>query len=236
MNALPNPVANDPQVGGSLAGLIHGLQLKREGNNVTILERDPRSLRSSHNAGISYRANMKEFLDKYDDTNSRTAIECNRLHLNYHARPSLFTKVIERPLRYDLTSWGLLYRLLRANFDGYASKAFPDPPVRRRNDGEARYLTGKQVTDLKLTGDVVTVRYTDHDTGDEATQDADLVIGADGVRSIVRQIVQAPAVSEYAGFVSWRGTVPERELSESAAKFFANGFVYDLMNRNYILW
>lgn len=223
------------QVGGSVAGLIHGLQLKREGNDVTILERDPRSLRSSHNAGIAYRAGMKEILEKYDDTGKASSIDSNRLHLNFRQHPSIFAKSVERPLKYELTSWGLLYRMLRANFDGFASVPYPQPPKPRPGDGKAVYLTGHHVTDLKVSDDKVTVHYTDA-TEKPGSLRADLVIGADGLHSTVRRIVQAPTVRDYSGFVAWRGTVPEKDLSELTAKFFINGFSFDMMNRTYILW
>jgi 2-polyprenyl-6-methoxyphenol hydroxylase-like FAD-dependent oxidoreductase len=179
---------------------------------------------------------MKEFLEKYDDTDTVTAIESNRLHITYRPYPKLFTKTVDRPLKYEFTSWGVLYRLLRANFDGFASKPFPNPPPRRAADGKATYLTGAYVVNLNLSGDKVIVHYLDESTGEEVDLTADLLIGADGVHSTVRKIVKAPTVREYAGMVAWRGTVPQSELSEATAKFFADGLVYDMMQHAYILW
>jgi 2-polyprenyl-6-methoxyphenol hydroxylase-like FAD-dependent oxidoreductase len=93
-----------------------------------------------------------------------------------------------------------------------------------------------RVTDLKASGDGVEVCFEDSRTGKTASMAADLVIAADGVRSTVRKILQAPVVSEYSGFIAWRGTVPQSELREETARFFADGLVYDLMHRTYILW
>jgi 2-polyprenyl-6-methoxyphenol hydroxylase-like FAD-dependent oxidoreductase len=48
---------------------MHGIQLKRHGSRVTILERDPRTeRREAQAAGIGFEANMQEFLRRYNVT------------------------------------------------------------------------------------------------------------------------------------------------------------------------
>ncbi|KAH8174093.1 FAD binding domain-containing protein [Sarocladium implicatum] len=225
-------------VGGSVAGLLHGLLLKRDGHNVTILEKDPRSLRSSHNAGCAFRGSMIEYLEKYDDTGLASTTQCKTFSARIHPHPKVFDKTVKRPLPhegFENTSWGVLYRLLRANFDGFPSIPYPQPPPARAGDGAAVYLTGKSVTDLKLKEDKVTVYYTEGGASDTKSLEADLVIAADGLRSTVRDIVNAPAVSQYSGFVAWRGVVPERDLEPGTVEFFNKNYTYDLMSRTYIL-
>ncbi|KAH7303217.1 FAD binding domain protein [Stachybotrys elegans] len=218
-------------VGGSLAGLMHGLQLKREGNNVTILEREPVSERSSHAAGIGYKAGVEEILRKYDDTGLKTCFTTENLHFAYRRWPNAY----KAKLKYQLTSWGLLYRVLRANFDGLVSNACPSPPPPRATDGQAAYLTGKQVHDITYSDDTMEVHFTDTSSGKADSITADLVIGADGVHSTVREIVKATATKQYSGYVSWRGTVTEKELTESTARYFTNGLAFDVMSRSYMI-
>ena len=212
--------------------MMHGLQLKREGHNVTILEREPTSERSSHNAGIAFKAGMEEFLKKFDDTGVTSSFDSNTLHFAYRKWPSVYN----RELKYRLTSWGLLYRVLRANFDGFVSDACPKPPPPRSGDGNATYLVGKHVNDIQYLDGTVTVHYSDVASHKPERLDADLVIGADGVHSTVREIVKAPATKEYSGYVSWRGTVLEGELSKETADYFINGFSFNLMRHSYVIW
>ncbi|RYP93224.1 hypothetical protein DL770_000699 [Monosporascus sp. CRB-9-2] len=219
------------KVGGSMAGLMHGLQLKREGNDVTILEREPISERSSHEAGVGFRTSVEEFLRRFDETGLTSAFTSDDLQFAYRRRANIFAS----KMKYKLTSWGLLYRILRANFDGFASTACPQPPPSRKEDGNATYLAGRQVTDIQYADGIVTVHYSDVTSGKAGSVTADLVIGADGVHSIVRELVKAPMVKQYAGYVAWRGTVPEKFLSKATLDYFTNGLSFNLMRRTYIV-
>ncbi|KAI0913937.1 FAD binding domain protein [Ustulina deusta] len=192
-------------VGGSLAGLMQGIQLKRQGANVTILEQDNQSERSSHEAGVGFGQNVEEFLRRFDATGRNISITAL-----------------------------LLYRILRANFDHLVSTACPEPPQPSSEDGNAIYLTGKRVIGLEYSHGTVKVYFEDVHSGKQETIDADLVIGADGVHSTVRKLVHAPTLKHYAGYVSWRGSVPEKLVSEDTAKYFENRLVFDLMSRTYI--
>jgi len=51
-----------------------------------------------------------------------------------------------------------------------------------------------------------------------STTEADLVIAADGPSSTVRARYHPDVKRTYAGYVAWRGTVPENEVSEEAKK------------------
>jgi len=46
------------------------------------------------------------------------------------------------------------------------------------------------------------------------TAEADLVIGADGIQSVLRRYVVQPSVPEYSGFRSYRGVLPSTKLPE----------------------
>ena len=218
-----------------MAGLIHGLQHKRLGNNVTVIEQDPASERSSHQAGIGFGPSVGEFLRRYDATGLTPAFTCHHNHVAYRTRKDFLVTKGTR----NLTSWGYLYRIMRANYDGFASSACPQPPPPREGDGEAAYLTGKRVTGLEYntTKQTVTVQYEDVISGRQDTIEAELVLGADGVNSTVRRLLHGPnPQKQYAGYVSWRGTVPEKFVSGETARYFADHISFNLLKRSYIIW
>lgn len=211
---------------------MQGIRLKRQGANVTILEQDDQSERSSHEAGVSFGQNVEEFLRRFDVTGRNKSITAVTRHFAYRKRPDFLST--NGGLK--LSNWLLLYRILRANFDCLASAACPDPPQPSLEDGNAIYLTGKRVTGLGWTHSTMRVCFEDTHGGKQETIDADMVIGADGVHSAVRKLVHAPTLKRYAGYVSWRGSVPEKLVSDDTAKYFENRLVFDLMSRSYIVW
>ncbi|KAK0672353.1 hypothetical protein QBC41DRAFT_217333 [Cercophora samala] len=217
-------------VGGSIAGLLHGVYLKRHGTDVTILEQDPHAIRSSHNAGICFGPSVQEFLRLYDDTGSQSCQPGVVIRLAY--RQNLYWR--ETGIVRHLTSWGVLYRILRANFDGLPSEAVAAPPAARPGDGVCKYLSGKKVMSVHKTLDGVVVGFLG-ECGEEGSSAADLVIGADGLHSSIRTLVNAPMVKEYSGYVSWRGTVYESDVSPETARYFQDRAVLSFLKRTYIV-
>lgn len=213
---------------------MHGIQLKRQGNDVIILEQDPNSERRSQAAGIGFSANLDEFLRTYDRTGLRTSIVSPGTHISWRKH----TKIYRVPVPRNLTSWGLLYRILRANLDGLATAACPNPPLPQPGDGKVDYRPGKRVTGLEYTDEHVKVRYVD--VSDASTNEesvvADLVIGADGIQSTTRKLVGAPITKEYSGYVVWRAVVPEKAVSKETSDFFADGLCFELLKRSYMVW
>lgn len=211
---------------------MHGVHLKREGVNVTILEQDRASERSSHNAGIRVDENVNEFLRQHDQTGLQTSLESNANFISVRKHKNLI-KADKGTTRY-WTNWGYLYRLLRANFDGYASKVCPHPPPSKPGDGSAEYLTGKRVTSLQYSDEAVTLHYMEVDTGGEQSITSELVIGADGLHSTIRKLVHAPlsCPERYAGFVAWRGAVPRKSVSQATSEFFTGQVSSNFMGQN----
>ncbi|KAI0389168.1 FAD binding domain protein [Xylariaceae sp. FL0594] len=219
-------------VGGSLAGLMQGLQCKRRGENVVILEQDPRNERCSNEAGIAFGSHLGELLTKLDRTGVPVAIPCEYNYISFRKYSRAKVSKAER----SLSSWGLLYRVLRANYDGLPSSVCPSPPAPLEGDGRAEYRPGKRVTDLQHANDgTVTVHFEDVETKKRATLEADLVIGADGVHSTVRKLVAAPAVKKYSGYVVWRGIVPYRTLSAESQLHFSNRVVSNVLGGSYCI-
>ena len=131
-----------------------------------------------------------------------------------------------------MTSWDLLYYLCRANFDGVESEYLDGRGVPGMEEGEGKgvYGYGRVVTGVDEDGDGrVKVTYEDTKVGEAKTQSsvADLVLVADGPSSKIRRLLNPKASSRtYAGYLAFRGTVPESELSEEATAVFVEKFPF----------
>jgi 2-polyprenyl-6-methoxyphenol hydroxylase-like FAD-dependent oxidoreductase len=98
-----------------------------------------------------------------------------------------------------LTAWERVYRLLR--------DAFPAD----------RYHRGRGLAAFEQSGETVTAHLSDG-----STEAADVLIGADGLRSCVRQQCLPAVAPLYAGYVAWRAILPEGALSPAThAELFA---------------
>ncbi|KAF1845105.1 FAD binding domain-containing protein [Cucurbitaria berberidis CBS 394.84] len=199
-------------VGGSLAGLMHGIMLRDNGYSVTILEQEPSTHRQGLDAGIRVGPDFIQFMKQYDRVKREYGIMATHAHV-LDKNETIKFKV---PWNAALTSWGLVWSILRANFDGQSSEAVPNPPPLPKDAPEARYRSGARVTDVQELNEVIRIQFEDILNGETQVVEADIVIAADGSMSSVRKIV-CPSIScEYAGYVTWRGTVPEYYVDKEA--------------------
>jgi flavin-dependent dehydrogenase len=136
-----------------------------------------------------------------------------------------------------MSNWGCLYLILRANFDGFESQTVPQPPAPKETDGLVEYRPGKRVTGVTYDKDkgLVHVEYVDVLKGDIGSVSSEMVIAADGVHSTVRKILQVPTRRDYAGYIGWRGTVPEALLSKETVEYFSNRLNFTLMKGTYFI-
>jgi len=199
MFSIYNTSTKKHQVGGSLGGLFAGIVLKRLGHNVRILERNPTPLLHNQGAGIVAGGESQAFFEKYDRTKTPIAITSPLRHYLDREGKEIHREEHEQ----KMTSWDLLYYLLRANFDGVQSEYCKVPP-KDELEGEASYEYGNTVTGVKDDGRKdVEITFRDND-GQEGTTIADLLIGADGPSSQVRKIFEPTIERTYAGYVAWR--------------------------------
>ncbi|SLM39675.1 Monooxygenase, FAD-binding [Lasallia pustulata] len=209
-------------VGGSLAGLMSGVVLKRLGHNVRILNRDPSSSLQGQGAGISALQNVQEYLATYDVTKKPHSVLSKEVQ--FLNKEGEITKTTDWPMW--MTSWNVLYYRLRANFDGLLSEYCPELPKEAGSgEGKAIYSPGKNVTDVKYADGMVTVYFDNHEGGSGSLH-ADLVLAADGPASKIRQILEPDLQRTYAGYVAWRGTAPESDMSEETRKAFGGKISY----------
>jgi len=174
-------------VGGSMSGLLTGLLLRRAGWVVDIYERVDSEL-SGRGAGIVAQYELIERLRNLGLATDNLGVHITtRKILDAQGR---LTHELECPQ--VLTAWERVYRLLRDAF----------PP--------AHYHRGRGVT--KFTQDPSAVRA--HFSDGEIIE-ADLLVGADGIRSTVRQHVLPEVAPRYAGYSAWRALIAEKAFPPS---------------------
>jgi len=186
-------------VGGGIGGLAAALGLLRTGWTVTVLERVA-AVRPV-GAGLVLQANGLRCLDalgvggrvRADGVPDVTG-GTRRADGRWLARIS--TAELERALGTPAIG------IHRAALHEILFGALPPGTV----------VTGGEVVGVTADGEVT---YREHDTGHESTASADLVVGADGIRSAVRQALWPEAAPPaYVGVTAWRGVTPvwDREL------------------------
>src|SRR5712664_1463199 len=196
-------------VGGSLAGLFAATLLKQAGHDVRIYERSVSGL-DGRGAGL---------LGKKETFAILRAAGCEHVaRVGVVARERVtFNEtgaVVDRSMApQSQLSWDYLYRTFRAFIadDDYVLGRHVDGV---RQDDHAAYLSFK-------------------DGGEEP---ADIVIGADGTASVVRNAVNSrPSPSIYAGYVGWRGLLPETALPPEAAADLLDRFAFHQISGSHIL-
>lgn len=172
-------------------------------------------------------------LEKYDATGRPRACYAEYLSAAWRMR----LRVVNVHWPHHMSNWGCLYQILRANFDEMASEAVPNPPKPLDGDGKVEYLSGKRVIEVSYDKDKgrVEVLYTDALSGQWDRVAAETVIAADGLNSSVRQILKVPTRREYAGYIGWRGTVPEKLLSRQTIAYFSNRLNFSLLKGMYFI-
>jgi 2-polyprenyl-6-methoxyphenol hydroxylase-like FAD-dependent oxidoreductase len=164
-----------------MSGLLSALLLSRAGWGVDIYERVEGEL-SGRGAGIVAQPELIARLQTlgFDTTDLGVHIASRKI-LN---REGQLTRSLDCPQ--VATAWERLYRLLRDAF----------PPE--------RYHRGKGLAKLTQDERAVTAHFSDGET-----VSADLLVGADGIRSTVRQQCLPEVGPLYAGYTAWRSLIAE---------------------------
>lgn len=211
MDTKHTPARRALVIGGSLGGLFIGNLLRRIGWQVDIYERSPHAL-DSRGGGIVLQPEVIEVF-------RRLGIDAGEVELGVASR---YRTVLEpdgtvRSRRFApqmQTSWSLIYSRLRAAF------------------GEAGYQQGRTLVGIEQDAEArtVTARF-----ADGSVETGDLLIGADGGNSTVRQQIWPEARPSYAGYLAWRGLVPESRMPESTRQMLAGDFGFANNRGSHIL-
>ena len=185
-------------VGGGIGGLTAALCLAQQGQTVQVFEQA--SAISETGAGIQLSPNATRVLF--------------HLGLEVPLRVAAFL-----PQHTEIRDWRS-GRLISRNVLGETARdtfGFPYLHVHRGDligvleqavRGEPRITlhVGKRVHTLSQNEDAVSL------VADDKTFDADILIGADGIRSVVREVLFGPARATFTGNVAWRMLIPVEDL------------------------
>ena len=195
-------------VGGSLGGLTAALVLRDAGCDVRVFERSSSALQA-RGAGIAALEVTLRYLTERGGL--RPEDVCSSTGWIRFLRADGSTEHEQR-LRYLFSSWNTIYRSLLPLFDA------------------DRYLLGREVVAFDRYDHGVSVTLAD---GSRAR--ADLLVCADGVGSAARARLVPGVAPEYAGYVAWRGTLPERDASPAARRALDDAITYQVLDGSHIL-
>ena len=195
-------------VGGSIGGLFAAALLERIGWDVEVFERSRHGLRG-RGAGLVPQRELFHAL-------RRIGIEhVARMGVLAEERVTLARdgSLIDRARTpQSQMSWDTLYEALCAHAPA------------------GRYHLGAPFASVEAHEDGVAVRL-----GNGTVVEADLLIGADGTGSAVREAL-APGVSaNYAGYAAWRGLVDETAMPKVAREALSGRFAFYRYPRSHIL-
>lgn len=195
-------------VGGSLGGLSAALLLQDLGIEVDVYERSPSEL-VQRGAGIGFLPESARYLVE------RAGVDLDRIsvatsHIRYLDRRGAC--VYEGRHAYRFSSWTTVYRELMRCF--------------RRS----RYHLDHEMTGWAERDGAVEV-----DLAGRPARRVDLLVCADGVGSTARARLLPDVAPSYAGYVAWRGLVPEAELDASTRAVFDDAITYYVYANSHIL-
>jgi 2-polyprenyl-6-methoxyphenol hydroxylase-like FAD-dependent oxidoreductase len=194
-------------IGGSMSGLFSAAFLRQIGWDVDVYERSGVEL-VGRGAGITGHPELLDALEASGANTKDLGIEVpKRVALDRDGRIT-----DERPLRQILTSWDRLQQILRGTID------------------PAHYHLGRAFERVEQNGSGVRVHFSDG-----RVEQADLLVGGDGIRSSVRAQMAPEVQPIYAGYYIWRGVPNEADLAPETLRTIYPLFTFYLPKQQQVI-
>ena len=195
-------------IGGSIGGLSAGIALSCKGFDVEIYERSTSRMKG-RGAGLVIQPDMVAYLRQHNISPKEVfgipALE--RQILSSSGRAAYKYKNDT-----TFTSWNYIWQQLKDHFP------------------EEKYFYGHELNKIEQIDRSAIAVFKNG-----ATKQADLIIGADGYGSMVREHFLPTLAPEYAGYIAYRGLIPEVDLTEEEISFFDNKFSIYPYDNSHIL-
>jgi 2-polyprenyl-6-methoxyphenol hydroxylase-like FAD-dependent oxidoreductase len=191
-------------IGGSMSGLFAATLLRKAGWHAQVFERSDVELRG-RGAGIVTHADLIQSLE-------RSGAQLKDLGVTVHERIALDAKgrVIERlPYEQIVTSWDRMHQIMRATLP------------------TGTHHLGYNLRGIEQDANSITAIF---ENGERVT--GDLLVGADGFRSVVRNLLVPEIQPIYAGYVVWRGLAEESDIPREAHAAIFDKFAFFLPPNN----
>ncbi len=189
----PRPPRRALVIGGSVGGLFAALLLRQAGWVVEVFERVAAPL-AGRGAGIVTHPQLWRILERLglDPHHGFGIPVAERLTLAQDG-----SVAGRRDFPQTMTSWDRLFRMLRAALPSECYTKGADLCRIEQQAGAVRaYFANGRVTE------------------------GEVLVGADGFRSTVRDVLLGGIAPQYAGYVAWRGLVPEAAMPPASAMLF----------------
>ncbi len=182
--------------GGSIGGLSAGVALHQYGYDVEIFERANEL--KDRGAGLVVQIDMMDYMIKTGISSTQLfgikASQRQVMNLDGSINHSYHDET-------SYTSWGHVWQQLK--------DAFP----------AEKYHFNSSLIRIEQIENGIKATFSDGEI-----QEADLLIGADGYRSFARNFILPDYQPKYAGYIAYRGLVPEQDLSNEAMKILDDRF------------
>lgn len=195
--------------GGSIGGLFAAVLLHRAGFDVQVHERSVHGL-EGRGAGLVAQREVFDILREVgiEHVARIGVVAQQRIYLDRAGQV-----IHGQDMPQEQLSWDVLFRSFRERLPA------------------ERYVGGRAIVAVTQDSEEAVVHFAD---GGMAR--ADLVIGADGIGSVVRRAVAgAQSLPSYVGYATWRGLVPEGDVPAPAAAQLFERFAFYEMPGSHIL-
>ena len=188
-------------IGGSVAGLSAAIMLRRQGWAVDVYERTSEDL-VNRGAGIATQDVLYVAL--------KTAGVELRNEMGVHSKERIMFDrdgaiLGTHAMAQTMTSWGMIYRFLKEQVPA------------------SNYHCGYSLDSIDQPAEGVRVHFENGETAE-----ADWLVGADGPRSTVRQLLAPDTTLAYCGYFLWRGLIDETLIPSDVLEQIANRLMFGM--------